>query len=297
MVVDEFRKISPHLIENEEMKKHTTFKIGGTADMFVSVKTADELADLIRLAKATDTPFFVMGNGSNILVSDNGIRGLVIEIGKNMSKCSVEGNVITAEAGALMSKIASLALDKSLMGFEEISGIPGTLGGAIYMNAGAYGGEIKAIADTVKYVDSNGDFFEISGEECGFGYRTSIFAEGDKFVVSAKLRLQKGNSDEIREKMAEYTRRRREKQPLQYPSAGSTFKRPEGYFAGGLIEDAGLKGFTVGGAKVSELHAGFVINIGNATANDVKNLIAQVQKKVKDKFNVELEPEVKFIGE
>lgn len=297
MLIDEFRKISPDILENEPMSKHTTFKIGGAADMLVSVKGEAELTALIKLAKATDTPYVVIGNGSNLLVGDRGIRGLVIEIGKNFSQCRAEGERIYVEAGALLKKAAVVARDNSLTGLEEVSGIPGTVGGGIYMNAGAYGGELKTAVESVTYIDSDGDTKTVSGDECEFGYRTSIFTKGDKVILSAVLKLKKGDKDEIEAKMAEYTRRRKEKQPLSYPSAGSTFKRPEGHFAGGLIQEAGLKGYAVGGAMVSELHAGFVINSGNATAEDVLTLIEHIQKTVYEKFSVKLETEVKIIGE
>lgn len=297
MIIDEFRKISPNISENEPMCKHTTFRIGGTADMYVSIGSAEELADLVKLAKSTDTPYIIIGNGSNILVGDKGIRGLVIEMGKNFSECRVDGERIYVQAGAMLKKAAVTARDNSLTGLEEVSGIPGTVGGGIYMNAGAYGGEIKTAVESVTYLDSDGDTKIVSGDECEFGYRTSIFTKGDKIILSAVLKLEKGDKAEIEAKMAEYTRRRKEKQPLAYPSAGSTFKRPEGHFAGGLIQDAGLKGYSVGGAMVSDLHAGFVINTGGATAEDVLTLIEYIKQTVYDKFSVTLEPEVKIIGE
>ena len=297
MVADRFKKISPKLIENEPMKIHTTFKIGGPADMYVSVGSIDELSELLKLAKETQTPYTVIGNGSNILVGDNGIRGLVIEIGSNLAYCEADGDKIYAQAGALLSKIASLAAANSLSGMEEISGIPGTLGGGIYMNAGAYGGEIKNVIKNVTYVDTDGEIITVTGDECNFGYRQSIFTDGKKFVVSAELDLKKDDKTAISERMADFRKRRCDKQPLAYPSAGSTFKRPEGYFAGALIEQAGLKGYGIGGACVSDLHAGFIINCGDATAKDVLDLISYVQKTVYDKFGVTLEPEVRLLGE
>lgn len=297
MVADRFKKISPKLIENEPMKKHTTFKIGGPADMYVSVGSIDELSELLKLAKETQTPYTVIGNGSNILVGDNGIRGLVIEIGSNLAYCEADGDKIYAQAGALLSKIASLAATNSLSGMEEISGIPGTLGGGIYMNAGAYGGEIKNVIKNVTYVDTDGEIITVTGDECNFGYRQSIFTDGKKFIVSAELDLKKDDKTAISERMADFRKRRCDKQPLAYPSAGSTFKRPEGYFAGALIEQAGLKGYGIGGACVSDLHAGFIINCGDATAKDVLDLISYVQKTVYDKFGVTLEPEVRLLGE
>ena len=296
-MVEQFKAISPQLIENESMSRHTTFKIGGDADMFVSVESVDELVALIRLAKAKNVKYTVIGNGSNLLVGDKGIRGLVIEIGQGLAGYEVRGNVIYAEAGILLKKLASVAAAESLSGLEEVSGVPGTLGGGIFMNAGAYGGELKDTVKKVTYIDCNGELHTIDASECDFGYRKSIFSSGDKYIVSAELELKKGDKDEILSEMADYTKRRREKQPISYPSAGSTFKRPEGYFAGTLIQDAGLKGYRCGGAEVSELHAGFVINCGNATAQDVIDVIEHTKETVLEKFGVELEPEVRFLGD
>lgn len=297
MLAEQFKAISPQLIINEPMKKHTTFKIGGDADMFVSVGSVDELSALIKLANKNGVKYTVIGNGSNLLVSDKGIRGLVIEIGQGMSDYKVNGNVICAEAGIMLKKLVSVAAAESLSGLEEVSGVPGTLGGGIFMNAGAYGGELKDTVKKVTYIDNNGDVHTIDAKDCNFGYRTSVFSKGGMYIVSAELELKKGDSEEIQAKMADYTQRRREKQPISYPSAGSTFKRPEGNFAGTLIEKAGLKGYTVGGATVSELHAGFVINIGGATAQDVIDVIEHTKKTVLEKFGIKLEPEVRFLGE
>lgn len=296
-MIDQFKAISPQLIVNEPMKKHTTFKIGGDADMYVSVESVEELSSLIKLAKEKGVCYTVIGNGSNLLVSDAGIRGLVIEIGQGLAGCEIRDNVIYAEAGILLKKLASVAASESLSGLEEVSGVPGTLGGGIFMNAGAYGGELKDTVKKVTYIDDNGEIHTINNDECGFGYRKSIFSGGGKYIVSAELELKKGDSAEIAGKMADYTKRRREKQPISYPSAGSTFKRPEGNFAGTLIEKAGLKGYRVGGATVSELHAGFVINCGDATAQDVIDVIEHTKKTVFEKFGVELEPEVRFMGD
>lgn len=296
-MTDRFKKISPHLLENEPMSAHTTFRIGGPADMFVSVRSISEVRELIKAAKETMTPFMVIGNGSNMLVSDKGIRGLVIHIGKDLSDISVSGNIITAQAGALMSKVASEALRAELTGFETLSGIPGSLGGGLFMNAGAYGGEIKNVVKSVTYIDESGEIYTVSNEECKFSYRHSIFCDGGKYILSAELELKKGDPSEIKAAMDDYNNRRKEKQPLSMPSAGSTFKRPEGYFAGRLIEDCGLKGYRVGGAMISDLHAGFVVNTGNATASDVMTLIDDIRDMVRKKFGVELEPEVRLIGE
>ena len=297
MEIEVFKAIAPKLFINEPMSRHTTFKIGGPADMYISITSADELISLIKAARDTQTPYMIKGNGSNMLVGDGGIRGLVIEIGAGMSDISVNGNFITAGAGALLSRVASEAERAALTGFEALSGIPGTLGGGLYMNAGAYGGEIRQVVKTITYIDDNGDIKTIERDECGFGYRSSIFSGGGKYIVSAVLELRPGEPEEIRAAMSDFNRRRTDKQPLSYPSAGSVFKRPEGYFAGALIEGAGLKGYRIGGAEISEKHAGFIINVGDATAADVLELIRYVQKTVKEKYDVELEPEIRLIGE
>ena len=295
MSVDIFKEIAPQIRENEPMSAHTSFKIGGPADMFVYAETTDQLIRLIRAARETDTPYMIIGNGSNMLVTDGGIRGLVIRIG--MSDIEVRENEITAGAGALMSRIAAEAARSGLSGFETLSGIPGSLGGGLYMNAGAYGGELKNVVKNVTYIDADGDLHTIGRDECGFGYRKSVFSNGGKIIISAVLELQKGEESEIRKVMADYNKRRSDKQPLAFPSAGSVFKRPEGHFAGALIEGAGLKGFRIGGAEVSELHAGFIINRGGATARDVLALIEHIRKTVKEQYGVELEPEIRLVGE
>lgn len=297
MINDRFLKISPQMLIDEPMSKHTSFKIGGKADMFVSVRSEEEICALISLAKETHTPYMIMGNGSNMLVGDGGIRGLVIQIGKEFSSIKTDGVLIEAQAGALLSRIASEAAKAGLTGFEPLSGIPGTLGGGIYMNAGAYGGEIKDVVRSVRYIDNDGVVHEISGNDCCFGYRHSVFTAGGMYIVSAVIELEHGDKDKIRADMADYNKRRCDKQPVSVPSAGSTFKRPEGYFAGKLIQDAGLMGYSIGGAAVSEKHAGFVVNNGGATAADVLALIEHIQNTVKDKFGVDLEPEVRLIGE
>lgn len=297
MINDRFLKISPQMLIDEPMSKHTSFKIGGKADMFVSVRSEEEICALISLAKETHTPYMIMGNGSNMLVGDGGIRGLVIQIGKEFSSIKTDGVLIEAQAGALLSRIASEAAKAGLTGFEPLSGIPGTLGGGIYMNAGAYGGEIKDVVRSVRYIDNDGAVHEISGNDCCFGYRHSVFTAGGMYIVSAVIELEHGDKDKIRADMADYNKRRCDKQPVSVPSAGSTFKRPEGYFAGKLIQDAGLMGYSIGGAAVSEKHAGFVVNNGGATAADVLALIEHIQNTVKDKFGVDLEPEVRLIGE
>ena len=297
MLINELREISPGIKENEPMSLHTTFKIGGAADLFASVAAETELISLVKLARREGIPFMIMGNGSNMLVGDGGIRGLVIQIGSSFSECEINGTEIDAKAGVLMSKIAALAARASLTGFEPMSGIPGTLGGGIFMNAGAYGGEMSQVVKSVKYIDRDGNIHTADTSECGFGYRKSIFSSGDKYIISARLSLRQGNEDDIRDAMADYNKRRSDKQPLSYPSAGSTFKRPEGHFAGKLIQDAGLMGYSIGGAQVSEKHAGFVINTGGATASDVLALIEHIQKTVMDKFGIMLEPEIRLTGE
>mgnify|MGYP001103696610 CR=1 FL=1 len=282
----------------EPMEKHTTFRIGGPADYFLCPQTAEELKAVIHVCKETGTPYFILGNGSNLLVSDKGYRGAVIQIWKNMSKVSVEDETkIRAQAGAQLSKIASCALEQSLEGFEFAAGIPGTLGGAVVMNAGAYGGEMKDVLTSVRVMTEEGEIMELPAEKLGLGYRTSIIPEKRYIVLGAVISLTEGKKEEIKAQMDDLRQKRVSKQPLEYPSAGSTFKRPEGYFAGKLIQDSGLKGFTVGGAQVSEKHSGFVINKGNATAADVMELIRQVTAKVKEDTGVTMEPEVKQIGE
>lgn len=282
---------------DEPMSAHTTFRIGGTADAFVSAANALEIGKVIHFCNDTDTPYVIVGNGSNLLVGDGGIRGVVIHIGKAMSKCRIDGTEVNADAGILMSTLAHNILEANLTGFEFAAGIPGTLGGGIFMNAGAYGGELKDIIDTVTFIAPDGLIKTETADKLGFGYRTSVFANGGHTILSCKLKLQEGNYDEIKECMAELAHKRAEKQPLSQPSAGSTFKRPEGHFAGKLIQDAGLMGYSIGGAMVSDKHAGFVVNTGGATAKDVTALIRYIQKTVNDKFGVMLEPEVRFIGE
>lgn len=279
---------------DEPMKNHTTFRVGGNADFFVE-PVLEEVAPLISFLKKEDIPYTLIGNGSNLLVSDEGIRGVTISFGTAMSEVFVEGNVITAQAGILLSRLASSAANASLGGLEFASGIPGTLGGAVAMNAGAYGGEMKDVVTSVKVLDKD-EIKDLSKEEMDFSYRHSRVLEEELIVLEVMLKLQPGKQEDILAQMKELNSRRVEKQPLNFPSAGSTFKRPEGYFAGKLIEDSGLKGYRVGGAQVSEKHCGFVVNTGNATASDVYRLILDVQNIVKEKYNVSLEPEVRMIG-
>ena len=281
----------------EPMSLHTTFRIGGPADLFVMPGSIQAVADSIRICKETQTPYAVIGNGSNLLVSDAGYRGVIIQIGRNLNQITGNGEEIRAQAGAMLSVIAKTALSESLAGFEFASGIPGTLGGAVVMNAGAYGGEMKDVLTEVTVLTREGEIRTIPAEKLELGYRTSLAAKNGWIILEAVLRFQKGDAEAIRSRMEELKVQRVTKQPLDLPSAGSTFKRPEGYFAGKLIMDAGLRGFTVGGAQISEKHCGFVVNKGGATAEDVRNLICAVQKKVQEDAGVKLEPEVKFLGE
>lgn len=279
--------------ENEPMSEHTTFKIGGPAKYFAEPKNKEEIKALVGLAKANSVDALVLGRGSNVLAADSGIDALVIHLGDAFSDVTVNGNVITALSGAPLSKIARAAMTSSLSGFSFAAGIPGSLGGAVYMNAGAYGGEMKDVVVKSFALDDELNEKEIT-EHC-FGYRQSIYRENGNIILGAQIKLCPGNSDEIREEMLSLAQKRRDKQPVDMPSAGSVFKRPEGHFAGALIEGAGLKGLRVGGAEVSEKHAGFIVNSANATADDVKGLIALIQEKVYEKYSVRLETEIKFI--
>ena len=264
---------------DEPMKRHTTFRIGGPADYFLLPSSEEELSGILKICKNEELPYFILGNGSNLLVSDEGYRGVIIQLYRNYGDITVKGNEIHATAGALLSQIAAAAKNASLTGFEFAGGIPGTLGGAVVMNAGAYGGEMKDVLKEVTVMTAAGEILVLPAEKLEMGYRTSLV-----------------NQEAIKARMKELTEQRVSKQPLEFPSAGSTFKRPEGYFAGKLIMDAGLRGYQTGGAQVSEKHCGFVINKDNATAADVCRLLRDVQDKVKEQFGVTLEPEVKFLG-
>ena len=281
----------------EPMKSHTTFRVGGPAAYFVTPQTAEEVAEVIEACTQENVPYYIVGNGSNLLVSDKGYEGVIIQIYKQMNQVEIEGTQIHAQAGVLLSVIAKRALDAGLTGFEFAAGIPGTLGGACVMNAGAYGGEMKDVLQSVTVLTDKGEVKVLAKEELELGYRTSVIAKKGYIVLEAVIGLQKGEKEKIQAVMDELKEKRVTKQPLEYPSAGSTFKRPEGYFAGKLIQDAGLRGFQVGGAQVSEKHCGFVINKDQATAADVMNLMNQVSDKVYETFGVRLEPEVKKLGE
>nr|WP_027870933.1 UDP-N-acetylmuramate dehydrogenase [[Eubacterium] cellulosolvens] len=284
------------VICREPMNRHTTFRIGGPADYFLTPESAEEIRAVIGYCREVKLPYFVLGNGSNLLVSDDGFRGAVIQIDHRMQELTVEGCEIRAQAGVLLSKVAATARDHSLTGFEFASGIPGTLGGGVSMNAGAYGGELKDVLVSVRVLDRDLQLRSLPVEELDLGYRHSRIQDEEMIVTDVTLRLDEGRQEDIVSRMNELREARTLKQPLEFPSAGSTFKRPEGYFAGKLIMDAGLAGFCVGDAQVSEKHCGFVINRGSATAGDVCELIERVQETIREKDGVQLEPEIRFLG-
>lgn len=287
-----------NILENELMSRHTTFKVGGPCSVLVKIDEINQLKNLLPYLVSENIPYFFLGNGSNLLVSDKGYKGVIITFSPSMAEdVQIDGERVVAGAGVLLSKVAKKALDASLTGFEFAAGIPGTVGGAMVMNAGAYDGEMKHVVESVEILDTEGNLRTLSCEEMDFGYRTSILKREPFIVTKVVFRLQKGDTNVIKAKMDDLATRRREKQPLEYPSAGSTFKRPEGHFAGKLIMDAGLRGYQVGGARVSDKHCGFVINTGNATASDVNQLMEDVIKEVEDKFQVTLQPEVIRLGE
>ncbi|MDO5416683.1 MAG: UDP-N-acetylmuramate dehydrogenase [Lachnospiraceae bacterium] len=290
-------KTKEQVKQDEPMKNHTTFRVGGPAAYFVTPMGEEELRQVLAVCRRLESPWFILGNGSNLLVSDRGFDGVVIDMEKGFSGIRTEGNQIDAEAGLLLSQIARRALESGLTGLEFAAGIPGTLGGAAVMNAGAYGSEMKDVLRQVRVMTPEGEVREIPAQELELGYRTSSILKNGWIVLSAVFSLEPGEPEKIRGRMDELAVARRSKQPLEYPSAGSTFKRPEGYFAGKLIQDAGLKGFQVGGAQVSEKHSGFVINRGGAQASDVMELCRQVSERVKEQFGVALEMEVKTLGD
>ena len=281
----------------EPMKNHTTFRIGGPADALALPKTPEEVAEVVRFCHEHAQPYYVLGNGSNLLVSDEGYRGLVLQLYRNFNDIQVNGETITVQSGAMLAAVARTAYQTGRTGLEFASGIPGTIGGAVVMNAGAYGGEMKNVLKEVTVLTKEGEVLVIPAKALELGYRTSVIPKNGWIVLGAVLQLKKGDQEQILARMEELKEQRITKQPLDLPSAGSTFKRPEGYFAGKLIMDAGLRGFTVGGAQVSEKHCGFVVNRGNATAADVWELICEVKRRVKEMTGVELEPEVKIIRE
>lgn len=281
--------------ENEPMCQHTSFKTGGNADIFVKTADTSELSSVLNKLCELHIPYFIIGKGSNLLVSDKGIDGAVVSL-SDMDKITVEGECITAGAGASLAAVCVAALKNSLTGLEQLYGIPASVGGALYMNAGAYGGEMSQTVESAQFIDENLKVQTINNEDMHLGYRTSVFKNKKCVITSVTFKLKKGNEEDIRLAMDDYMERRKSKQPLEYPSAGSTFKRPEGYFAGALIEKNGLKGKSVGGAMVSEKHAGFLINYSNATSDDVKSLMKIVADTVFEADGVKLEPEVIFVG-
>jgi len=282
---------------NEPMKNHTSFKIGGPADFLVTPCSVQSLCEVIKLCNREKLPIFIMGNGTNLLVSDKGIRGVVVKIYDNLNRYTVKGDCIEAYGGILLSKLSNIALENELTGLEFASGIPGTLGGAVAMNAGAYGGEMKDVVVETEFIDKDGNLKIIRGDEHQFGYRTSFIQKQSAIAVRSVIQLKKGERAAIKALIDDLTARRQDKQPLEMPSAGSVFKRPEGYFAGKLIEECGLRGYSIGGAQVSEKHCGFIVNKGNATSKDIIDLIRHIQKTVKEKFGVDLQTEIRIVGD
>ncbi|MEI3336249.1 MAG: UDP-N-acetylmuramate dehydrogenase [Clostridium sp.] len=281
---------------NALMKEHINFEVGGPADILLIPSKVEQIIESIKICKENNIPYFVMGNGSNLLVKDGGIRGVVIKL-TGLTNLEVNEEEIKADCGVMLKELSDKALENSLTGLEFACGIPGSVGGAVFMNAGAYNGEIKNVIKEAQVITSSGEIVTLSKDELELGYRTSKVMKDNSIVINATFKLEKGNKEEIKETIDDLTQKREEKQPLEYPSAGSTFKRPEGYFAGKLIQDSGLKGYSIGGAAVSSKHSGFVINKGNATAKDILDLIAYIQEKVKKQFGVELHTEVRIIGE
>lgn len=296
-IITEVERILPaeQILRQESMSRHTTFRTGGPAELFLEIKTAEQLQKLLTFFRESGTKYFVVGNGSNLLVSDAGYDGAILHIGGAFGAIRIADEKITAQAGALLGRIASAALEHSLTGFEFASGIPGSVGGGVVMNAGAYEGEMRQVVSRVRGITQTGEEKEFSNKELDFGYRDSILKREKIIVTDVEFQLSGGMRKEISAKMADFAERRRVKQPLEYPSAGSTFKRPDGYFAGKLIMDAGLRGLCIGGAQVSEKHCGFIINKGGATTADIRRLMREVQDRVREHFGVELEPEVIYL--
>lgn len=286
-----------NILIDEPMSRHTTFKTGGPASLFIRPDSVSQLKECLAVLRDAAEPFYILGNGSNLLVSDKGYKGVMISLSGLKNLEIIDEIKVVAQAGCLNSQIAALTRENSLTGFEFAAGIPGTIGGAMIMNAGAYGGEMKMITESVTLITPEGEIAVFSNEDMAFGYRTSAIKDKGYVVLEVTLMLQKGDREKITGTMSELALKRKEKQPLEYPSAGSTFKRPEGYFAGKLIEDAGLRGYRVGGARVSDKHCGFVVNMGGATSEDVYRLICDVRDKVKAASGVTLEPEVILLGE
>ena len=288
---------SANVKTDELMKDNTSFKVGGPADIVVAPAGADSLVNVYRECLDRNLQIFVLGNGTNLIVRDRGIRGVVIKILDNLSGYSVSDGVITADAGILLSRLSRIALEHGLSGLEFAEGIPGTLGGAVAMNAGAYVGEMADVVARSEYLDKKGNITILDGKQHKFGKRASYIQSDGGIVLKSEIKLKKGDKNEIKARMDNFNHQRREKQPLEMPSAGSVFKRPEGYFAGKLIQDCGLRGFRIGGAEISRKHCGFIVNTGNATADDIISLIRHVQKTVEERFGVRLQTEVKIVGE
>ncbi|MCM1263186.1 MAG: UDP-N-acetylmuramate dehydrogenase [Butyrivibrio sp.] len=281
----------------EPMSRHTTFRVGGEAESVILIENEEEICKLVPYFERIGQDFFILGNGSNLLVGDKGYRGIVLKLGDGMKKITVQGERMIVQAGALLSGAAAAARDAGLTGLEFAAGIPGSVGGGIVMNAGAYDGEMKQITESVRVMDRDGEILTLDNDTMEFGYRTSVVKNRHFIVLEAVFKLSEGNKEEIQAKMNELMERRKSRQPLNYPSAGSTFKRPEGYYAGKLIMDSGMRGYRIGGAQVSDKHCGFVINAGHATAADIKEVIEEVQAKVKERTQVTLEPEIVFLGD
>ena len=292
---NEFYDINDIKID-EKLSEYVNFKVGGPADILLIPNSKEQVIKSIKICKENNIPFYLIGNGSNILVRDGGFRGVVLSL-KNVKNIYVDGEKIEAECGVMLKEVSDKAIENSLTGFEFACGIPGTIGGAVFMNAGAYDGEISKVIESAEVIDENCNIIRLSREELDFGYRSSLVMKKGYTVLSAVFKLEKGQVKTLKELIEDLTNKRESKQPLEYPSAGSTFKRPTGYFAGKLIQDAGLKGYSIGGAAVSEKHSGFVINKGNATAKDITDLIKHIQDEVKKQFGVDLHPEVRIIGE
>lgn len=284
------------ILTEEPMSRHTTFRIGGEAACFIRISSEEQLRKLIPYFENVGVEYFVLGKGSNLLVGDKGYPGVILQISDACQQIEAEENRLQVQAGAALSKVALFAMERGLEGLEFAAGIPGTVGGGVVMNAGAYGGEMKQVVESVRVLSSEGEILTLDNDTMEFGYRTSIIRNRNFIVLSVTFRLREGNREEIRARIEDFQKRRMEKQPLNYPSAGSTFKRPEGYFAGKLIMDAGLRGFQIGDARVSDKHCGFVVNVGKATARDVTDVIEEVQEKVRERFGVSLEREVIYLG-
>lgn len=296
-VVEALKGIVPeeNILLQEQMAGHTTFRIGGPADCFLQLENEEQLQKVQKYLNLVEVPYFILGNGSNLLVSDKGYSGIILHVGEKMSGIRVMGNTIVAQAGALLSQVSKAACVHGLTGLEFAFGIPGTMGGGVVMNAGAYGGDMSQVVTKVRVINKEGEVMELDNSTMEFGYRCSSIKNQSFAVTEVTLQLEEGDRKEIFAKMEELVAKRKEKQPLGNPSAGSTFKRPEGHFAGKLIMDAGMRGFQIGGARVSDKHCGFIINMGNATSDDVRDVIEEVQTRVKERFHVELEPEIIFL--